>query len=90
MFSEILFGITEDKEEELKKKNIVLLQEPKLSNIDYNKLLDISYLENVYKKYGINGLNKEINKWNNIRTRQGLQRYNYEKEINYIINKRSI
>lgn len=36
MFLEILFGI-EDKEEELKKKNIVLLQQPKLNNIDYKK-----------------------------------------------------
>lgn len=89
MFLEILFGI-EDKEEELKKKNIVLLQEPRLSNIDYNKLLDISYLEQIYKAHGINGLNKEINFWNNMRTRKGMQPYNYEKEINYIINKRSI
>lgn len=37
MFLEILFGIKEDKEEELKKKNIVLLQQPKLNNIDYKK-----------------------------------------------------
>lgn len=90
MFLEILFGISEDKEEEFKKKNIILLQEPKISNIDYNKLLDISYLESTYKQHGLYGLNKEISKWNNARARQGLQTYDYKNEIKIILNKRSI
>ena len=90
MFLEILFGIKKDTEEEFKKKNIVLVQQPKLSNIDYNKIMDISYLENVYRQHGIYGLNKEISKWNNARSRKGLQTYSYENEIKIILNKRSI
>ena len=89
MFLDFLLGI-DNKEEEFKKKNIVLVQQPKISNIDYNKIMDISYLENVYRQYGIYGLNKEINKWNNIRKRQGLSCYDYENEIKIIINKRSV
>lgn len=90
MFLEILFGISEDKEEEIKKKNIILINQPKTNNIDYNKMLDVSFLEDTYKKHGLHGLKAEISNWNNIRQRKGLQPYSYEKEVNYIINKRTI